>query len=105
MFLKYFPKGHCRLLKVPLITHHSVTLIPVDYFTFMCDCVLVHWNHKEVSDGVAFFEVHLDAHVVTNVFKMFIQFFDVWHHHVDVVVLVMVVCLWLWLFLFLLMYL
>ena len=59
MLLETFPKGPCRFPYVHLITLQSLTLIPVEYSTFL-------WKrgHQEHFDGVASCELDLDPHSV-----------------------------------------
>ena len=48
MFLEPFPRGPYRFSYVLLITLQPVTLIPVYYFTLLCDVILVLGGHQEV---------------------------------------------------------
>ena len=61
MFLKYLPKGPCRPSYVLLITFQSVTLVPVDNSTFLCDGVFVLWAYNKVFDGVSSFNINIDS--------------------------------------------
>ena len=54
IFLKSFPKSSFRLPNVILIILHSLTLIPVDYFTFLCDGVLFLESHQEVLHSLKY---------------------------------------------------
>ena len=93
IYLESFPTGPCQLPGMLLITLHSVTLIPVNHFTFLCDCILVLGGNQEVFECVALIEVNLNAHFTTYVFETFTKLFGIGHHEMDVVVLVVVVCL------------
>ena len=56
-FLEPFPKSLCRFPSVLLITIQLVTLVSVDYLTFLCDIVPILGGHQEVLDGFASFEM------------------------------------------------
>ena len=89
MFLKAFPKGPCRLLYILLTTLQPVT--PIHYSTFLCDDVLVLWDHQEPSDGITSLEADLDSNFTTKVFKAFTQYLCAWYHHVYVTVVFVIV--------------
>ena len=49
MSLESFLKGPYTSSYVLFITLQPVTLVSIDYSTFLCDGVL--WGHKKISDG------------------------------------------------------
>ena len=83
-----FPK---RSLQTLQCTPHQTPFCHIFHSNFLCDVVLVLGGHQEVSDGVASFEVNLNANFATYVFETFTQSFGVGHHCMDAVVLVVVV--------------
>ena len=60
MLPKPFFKDPCRFIYVLSITLHSVTLITVNYYTFLCDVFPIPGGHQEAPDGVASLETDLD---------------------------------------------
>ena len=65
VFLQPFPKSLCRFPYVLIITIQLVTVLPVDYPTFLCDVVPILGCHQEVPNSVASFEMDLGPHLTT----------------------------------------
>ena len=78
---------HKRVLDISV---HLVTLVSVEYPTFLCDVPILE-DHQEVLDYTVSFEIDLDLHLSTNIIEAFAQFLDVWYNHVDVLVVGVVV--------------
>ena len=70
MFLYSFLRGPCRLPCVLLITLQRIALIPVYYFTFLCDIIPVLWGQYEASESITILKIDLDAYL-TNVLETF----------------------------------
>ena len=60
LFPEPFPKSPCRLPHVFLIAIYLVTLVPVDYPTFLIDIIQFFGSHQEVLNSVAFLKVDLE---------------------------------------------
>ena len=88
VFFEPFPKSPCRVPFVFLIAIHLVTLVPVDYPTFLSDIIPVFGGNKEVPGGVISIEMNLDPCLTTDILKAFTKPFGVWDHHVKVPVVV-----------------
>ena len=101
MFLESFPKGSYRLPNILLLSLQSVTLIPKNHLTHLCDGdgSLSLGSHREVFVGVASFELNLDAHFTTDLFETFTQPFGVKYHNLYLVGFLVPVCCLLWLLL------
>ena len=63
MFLQPLPQSTCRLPCLFLLTIHLVTLVPLDYLTFLSDITPFPEGHQTVLEGVAYFEMDLNPHL------------------------------------------
>ena len=93
MFPTSFPKDPSRLPSILFITFHSFTLVPLNHSMFLCDSAFVLGDHQKIFDGVAFFEIDLNAHFTICVPETFTQSFGEGYHHMEVVIFIMVVYL------------
>ena len=72
VLLEAFQKSPCRFYYVLLITIQFVTLVLVDYLTFLCDAVPSLRIKQKVCNDVASFEMDLDPHLI-KFFKLLLK--------------------------------
>ena len=70
-----------HFLYVLLFTCQSVTLLPLDYSTFLCDITLVLRASWGVSDGIASLKIETDSYFTTDGFDTFTETLCVGYHH------------------------
>ena len=88
MFLPSFPDGPGGFPYVFLIAVKVVTLVAVDYSTFVVPGVLVFWFHKCLFDSGITSEMNLYTILTTYLFDAFAYSFCVWDYNLTYCVFV-----------------
>ena len=86
-----FPQNSHRLPYVLLIAIHLVTLVPVDYPTFLSDIIPILGGQEELLDTVSSFEMDLGLHLIANFLKAFAKPLGIWDHQVNAPVVVLAI--------------
>ena len=88
MFLSSFPEGPGGFPYVFLIAVKVVTLVAVDYSTFVVPGVLVFWFHECLFYSGITFEMNLYTILTTYLFDAFAYSFCVWDYNLTYCVVV-----------------